>query len=598
MSRISPLPQRVHTASGWEIVHDASFKEENMAAPTMLDETIHIDPYAQDNNLPKKVQWERKLLDLGMRNTLINLRMTKTQLPILTNSLDELENALAAGSDFTILPKPADWRVEEFSFETLNEMGAAGIIKAEFENKRLRSVFTEGELTNVIKGLYRTAKAALEENGANTLYLALGMLKWFESKRSTKARYAPIILLPIEMVRKSAAQGYVIRLRDEEPQMNITLLEKLKQDFGIVVKGLDPLPGDEHGIDIRKVFTAMRKAVMEQSHWDVLETASIGIFSFSQFVMWNDIRNRTDDLMRNKVVRSLMEGKLTWDAQPLEIGERVNENNVLLPMPADASQLYAIQAACSGESFVLHGPPGTGKSQTITSLIINALAKGKRVLFVAEKMAALEVVQKRLESIGIGRFCLELHSNKSKKKDVLEQLRKATEVTKTKTAEEYAAKAEQRAALRAELDSYAVQLHRMLNCGSDLYSLINEYELYKDAPDIAPFDHAFIRELTKQTLEQQQLAIERLIAAAKEVGHPCNHPLARVSCMQYTQNLRNSLKTTVEAYIRQLESIGRCSKLSQDYPYDDRLSGSITGCTAKSSERKKNNCYPAFRIDD
>lgn len=560
MSRISPLPQRVHTASGWEIVHDASFKEENMAAPTMLDETIHIDPHAQDNNLPKKVQWERKLLDLGMRNTLINLRMTKTQLPILTNSLDELENALAAGSDFTILPKPADWRVEEFSFETLNEMGAAGIIKAEFENKRLRSVFTEGELTNVIKGLYRTAKAALEENGANTLYLALGMLKWFESKRSTKARYAPIILLPIEMVRKSAAQGYVIRLRDEEPQMNITLLEKLKQDFGIVVKGLDPLPGDEHGIDIRKVFTAMRKAVMEQSHWDVLETASIGIFSFSQFVMWNDIRNRTDDLMRNKVVRSLMEGKLTWDAQPLEIGERVNENNVLLPMPADASQLYAIQAACSGESFVLHGPPGTGKSQTITSLIINALAKGKRVLFVAEKMAALEVVQKRLESIGIGPFCLELHSNKSKKKDVLEQLRKATEVTKTKTAEEYAAKAEQLAALRAELDSYAVQLHRMLNCGSDLYSLVNEYELYKDAPDIAPFDHAFIRELTKQTLEQQQLAIERLIAAAKEVGHPCNHPLARVSCMQYTQNLRNSLKTTVEAYIRQLESIGSYAK--------------------------------------
>ena len=240
------------------------------------------------------------------------------------------------------------------------------------------------------------------------------MLRWYENKRSTKARYAPVVLLPIEMIRKSAAQGYVIRLRDEEPQMNITLLEKLKQDYGIQVKGVDPLPGDEHGVDIRKVLTILRKAVMDQPRWDVLETATIGIFSFSQFVMWNDIRNRTEDLMRNKVVRSLMEGKLSWDAQPLEMDDQVSENNVLLPMSADASQLFAIETACSGESFVLHGPPGTGKSQTITSLIANALAQGKRVLFVAEKMAALEVVQKRLESIGIGPFCLELHSNKAR----------------------------------------------------------------------------------------------------------------------------------------------------------------------------------------
>ena len=300
-----------------------------------------------------------------------------------------------------------------------------------------------------LKDLYRSARTALEENGANTLYLALGMLRWYESKRSTKARYAPIVLLPIEMVRRSAAQGYVIRLRDEEPQMNITLLEKLKQDLGIAIHGVDPLPADDHGVDIRRVLTIVRKAVMDQPRWDVLETASLGIFSFSQFVMWNDIRNRSDDLMRNKVVRSLMEGQLSWEAEPLEIGDRVSEEQVLLPMSADASQLHAISAACQGRSFVLHGPPGTGKSQTITSLIANALAQGKRVLFVAEKMAALEVVEKRLDSIGIGPFCLELHSNKSKKKDVLEQLRHASEVTKTQSAASYATKAQQISVLRA-----------------------------------------------------------------------------------------------------------------------------------------------------
>lgn len=282
MSRILPLPQRIVGSAGWEIKHDATFKKKNMEAPEQLDETIHVDTGIQAENLPKKAQWERKLLDLGMRNTLINLRLTKTQLPILTNSLDDLENTLADGSELSILPRPADWRVETFSFDQLHEMRKEVIIGAEFSNKRLRSAYTEGELKNSIKELYRTAKASLEENGANTLYLALGMLRWFENKRSTKARYAPIILLPIEIVRKSALQGYVIRLRDDDPQMNITLLEKLKQDFGIVITGLDPLPVDEHGIDIRKVLTVIRKAVMDQPHWDVLETATIGIFSFSQ----------------------------------------------------------------------------------------------------------------------------------------------------------------------------------------------------------------------------------------------------------------------------------------------------------------------------
>lgn len=555
LSGISPLPQRIQTASGWEISHTGAFRKENMTSPAQLEETIRVDSAATDESVPKMVQWERKLLNLGLRNTLINLRLTKTQLPILVGSLDELEDALADGSEYTILPRPAEISAGEMNFETPLEAEAAAMLQGEFQNRRLRSMLTEAELGKTIKELYRTAKTSLEENGANTLYLALGMLRWFENKRSTKARYAPVVLIPIELVRKSAAQGYVIRLRDDEPQMNVTLLEKLKQDFGIVVSGVDPLPMDEHGVDLRRVLTILRKAVMEQPHWDVLEATSIGIFSFSQFVMWNDIRNRADDLLHNKLVRSLMEGKLCWDAKPMEMGEKVSEDNVLLPMPADASQLYAIEAACSGESFVLHGPPGTGKSQTITSLIANALSQGKRVLFVAEKMAALEVVQKRLDSIGIGPFCLELHSNKSKKKDVLEQLRQASEVTKTRPAEEYAAKAEQLAAMRDELDAYARQLHKVLPCGSSLYQLINHYEYYKNAPDIAPFDHGFLESLTKQDIERQRLLVERMIAAAREAGDPSAHPLKRITCTQYSQSLRGDLKTSLDAYISQIQRI-------------------------------------------
>ncbi len=551
ISGISPLPQRVHTESGWHIEHDA-IKDKNLTQPPKaIDGIVDISDSSADQNVPKLVQWERKLLDLGLRNNLINLRFSKSLIPILSSSLDDLEDALSSGNDFSILPKPTDWAMpsNELSFETTHELGQyKEVIKSEFENKRLRTVFTENELAQIIKDLYRTSKTALEENGANTLYLALGLLRWYENARSTKPRYAPVVLIPVEIIRKSAGKGFVIRLRDDEPQMNITILERIKQDFGITVTGVDPLPSDDYGVDLRKVFTILRKSIMEQTRWDVLESAYLGTFSFSQFVMWNDLRNRTDDLMKNKLVKSLADGKLAWEAKPMELGERVPEDNVLLPMPADASQLYAIKAACSGESFVLHGPPGTGKSQTITSLIANALAQGKTVLFVAEKMAALEVVQKRLDNIGIGPFCLELHSNKSKKKNVLEQLAHATEVTKYQTAEQYGIKAEQIAKLRSALDSYASKLHRIQPCGFTLHDLINEFEEYRNAPDIPAFSRDYVEGLNRAALEENIILLERLVAAARAVNHPHDHPLSTVGITVYTQQLRNDLQNKVNTY--------------------------------------------------
>ena len=517
---------------------------------------------AATTDTPKKTQWERKLLDLSLRNSLINLRLSKTLIPVLSTSLSDLEDALSDGSDFNILPRPSAWQVDEPDFENIHELGdQKELIGEEFKSNRLRSPFTEGELSNAIKNLYRTAKTSLEENGANTLYLALGLLRWFESD---KPRYAPIILLPIEMLRRSGGQGYAIRLRDDEPQMNITLLEKLKQDFNITVTGVDPLPTDDHGVDIRTVFNNLRQAVAEQPRWDILESSYIGIFSFSQFVMWNDLRSRSDDLMKNKIVKSLMEGKLTWEAKSMQIGDRVSEDNVYLPMSADASQLYAIQSACNEISFVLHGPPGTGKSQTITSLIANALAQGKTVLFAAEKMAALSVVQKRLESIGIGAFCLELHSNKSRKRDVLEQLRVATEVTGAVTSGQYAQKAEQAAKLRTELDSYANELHKPLTCGKTLYELVNEYELYRNSPDLPAFSPEFVRTLTSADLDFRQTLLERLTAAGKATGHPHNNPLSPIKLTRYSQQLPPQLTETVSAYQQALTAaVANAAALSQ-----------------------------------
>lgn len=558
-SGITPLPLRIQSETGWQIQREQVKEETLTNAPREMGKRVDVREGGGSIPATKKQLWERKLLDLGLRNTLINMRLTR-MVPLLTSSLNDVEDALASGGDFSILPRPTDWHLskEAISFEMMHELGdMRQLIESEFQNKRLRSILTEGELTHKIKELYRSSKAAIEENGANALYLALGLLRWYETPRSTKPRYAPLILLPVELVRRGANRGYVIRLRDDEPQMNITLLEKLSQDFGIGVGGLDPLPQDEQGVDTRQVFTVIRKAVMGQLRWDVLESAYLGIFSFSQFVMWNDIRNRSDELARNKVVRSLMEGQLCWDAQPMALGEVVPEDDVLLPLSADASQLYAIHAAGNGESFVLHGPPGTGKSQTITALIANSLAQGQSVLFVAEKMAALEVVQKRLSDIGIGPFCLELHSNKSKKKDVLEQLRQAMDVVRGHTCEQHRQKAEQIAALRKELAQYAHTLHTIQPCGATVFELVDQYEKNCDALDLQPFSEKTLAQINPAGLEEQLTAVDQLIAAAKAAGHPHEHPLQCVQCMQYSQKLRMELPEAVSAYERALGKLNQ-----------------------------------------
>ncbi len=558
LSGTLPLPTRILTDSGWEIVDVPQNRADTHIPPTALGKKYDTDPISDEEEFPKMALWERKLLDLGLRNQLINFRITKKTIPLLVPSLDELENALADGKEYTVWSHPSDMETAALTpdFETLHNVEPIkNVLQSEFGNQRLRSIYSDADVKQIMKELYRSAKLSMEENGANTLYLAMGIMRWYETDKSSKALYAPLILVPIDIIRRSAALGYAIHLRDEESRINVTLLEKLKQDFDINVSGLDPLPSDDHGIDIRYVLTAMRKAIMSRKRWDILESAYLGIFSFSQFVMWNDLRNRSEDLQKNKIVRSLIDGKLAWDAEEMTVGEKVPEDEVLLPLPADASQLFAINAASKGESFVLHGPPGTGKSQTITALIANSLAQGKTVLFVAEKMAALDVVRRRLQSLGIGDFCLELHSNKSKKKYVLDQLKRASEVNKNVTAEQYEAEAERIAELRHELDSYAEALHSPRRCGMTLFELIDRYESVSDAENITPFSPDAADSFTADDLSRQSLTVDRLVAAGQMIGHPKNHPFTPIKRKDYHQNLRAEIEHSARACIGRLISL-------------------------------------------
>lgn len=561
-SNILPLPSRVLENGTYKVVKVEGEKL-SQSAPKELS-TVGKGADVTENVLTKKQLWERKLLDLSLRNSLLNFRVNKNALQLMVPDLAGLEDELNQKQEFSILPLPGEANVKPGEDKIYDDEECRKLIEttavSEFRNKRIRTFIKDTDLEATLKFLQRQSKHSLEENGSNTLYLAIGFLKWFETDKSQKERYAPLILVPVDLVKKIQDRTYHLRLREEESQVNITLLEFLRQDFGMDIGGLDPLPMDEHGVDIPLVLNIFRQSIMEKKRWDILPYSFLGIFSFSRFIMWNDIRNRSDDILSNKVVSSLISGKMEWD--PLEVSdeltkldESISPKDMAVVMSADSSQMKAIEMAAKGESFVLHGPPGTGKSQTITNMIANALYQGKSVLFVAEKMAALSVVQKRLERVGLDPFCLELHSNKAQKSAVLSQLEKTLEYGKQKSTEDFSKTADKINELRTRLNKAVTALHEKTPCGFSVYEFIEKYEKNQEKEGVIDFSSDYVNAFTKEHYEEVTAAIASFGVLAKEMGDLFVHPLSDFRFHDYSMEIRKEWMDLLGSYKEKLNNL-------------------------------------------
>lgn len=281
--------------------------------------------------------------------------------------------------------------------------------------------------------LYRKAKNDLEEGGSNTLFLALGMLKWKENPEDDRSYRAPLILLPVILSRKSARSPvYLEQLADEEPIFNLTLIEFLQVEQNINLSEFkEELPKDNSGVDVEGVWRRVREEIREHRGFEVSEELVLASFSFSKYLMWKDLRDRIDDLKQNPFVEHLVDSPRAPYPQEshfierTEIDRKVDFSKLFTPLNCDSSQLVAVEASAQSQDFVLEGPPGTGKSETIANIIAHNIGMGRTVLFVAEKMAALNVVYRRMQKVGLDHLCLELHSNKTNKRAVLDQLNKA-----------------------------------------------------------------------------------------------------------------------------------------------------------------------------
>jgi len=431
----------------------------------------------------KLLQSRQELLDIGLRNNLISFRKNarniaiqqaeaESLLQILINSQKPLsfraignsrvaakvsiatfgsandnpsEPLTSTGSPVDPLQtRSADFTSEGSTHAPQNAAIAvpddvqaleASVKKSPKRPNELVVASSEDALSLQLLKVRADAQAFVEEQGANLLFLAIGFLHWYESESSGEVRRAPLILVPCTLVRRSALELFHLEPTGDDVQLNMSLAAKLRTDFGIVL----PVPeadddGDAAGLV--QYLADVEKAVARQPRWRVkTDDIVLGFFSFGKFLMYKDLDPETwpQDRQPNEhpvLQRLIGEG---FGGDPAAYSDDVHIDDVIAPgevhfvKDADSSQTQAILEVRAGRNLVIQGPPGTGKSQTITNLIAELIGQNKTVLFVAEKMAALEVVKRRLDECHLGDAVLELHSHSATKTAVLQELRRSLE---------------------------------------------------------------------------------------------------------------------------------------------------------------------------
>jgi len=465
-------------------------------APDLPDDEIHRVEEVSGKPLDRLDLWQRKLLDLSLRNNLLNFRATKRAIKLDAPDPGQLEDRFSDGNTLKLRPRPElmsgtdkrDRNIHESkNQEDLYREYALDALRRNEVHVPIGADELDGRLTN----LYRTARATLSEGGANTLYLAVGFLSWSRDNKDEKRYRAPLILIPMVLKRKSMREGFSLTLHDDEARFNPTLVQMLRQDFELelpVAQG--ELPKDAHGLDIHGIWRQVSQAIVDIKGWEVSEDVVLSTFSFAKYLMWKDLVDRTDQLKKNPVVRHLIDtprdpypSSVSFP-DPNQLDQNHGPEETFCPLPADSSQLSAVMAAAKGKDFVLIGPPGTGKSQTIANMIAQCLAEQKTVLFVSEKIAALDVVYRRLRDVGLGNFCLELHSSKARKLDVIQQLGRAWESKGSIDTNQWRREADKLKAMRDQLNGFVKQLHAKRHNGLTAYRAIGQILAGQEMPKL------------------------------------------------------------------------------------------------------------------
>ena len=540
----------------------------------------------------------QQLLDISKRNRLTNTPVGKRrvkQLEIEDERSDEIFRMLYRGRKKMTFEAYRGVLEEEpgDDFGSLYVPGyddGESELEAHHVDRKLQTRLTAEGLQKRLLTLYRDARGIEEEQGVSVLFLALGFLRWYESESSDIERFAPLILLPVDLERDSARGRFRLAYRDQDLEPNLSLGAMVANDFELKLPdfpdGDDWLPSE--------YFELTRKAVGSQPRWQVqANTIVLGFYSFAKFLMWRDLAPENEwgsegGLADNPLVESLLlggfesEGGLFAEAENLD--ERFPDPGELGHiLDADASQTQVIAAVRDGRNMVVQGPPGTGKSQTIANIIAVAARDEKRVLFVAEKRAALDVVHARLERCGLGPLCLELHSHKAVRKHVYNDLKGTLELGPPLTVDER--HYERTRCVRDELNRLSTLLHEVdAASGETPYGAIGRLSMLDESGYSRPdFRIEGADGWPGEELDRRLDVVETLARLTAEHGSEDEHPW-RGARKRLTHVDRRALSERIGEALRRLQtvrkalaraaqavSVGEAGSLSAVGPAAERL---------------------------
>ncbi|MCY4600495.1 MAG: DUF3320 domain-containing protein [Acidobacteria bacterium] len=526
-------------------------------------------------------QARAELLDLTLRNALLNFRPSKTRgLTIIDEIPREVFRLLVRdGRAMSFQPSTAtgaaqaDGREPEVPLSALErELTALDAPADRHTDSALQTPYDKPHLDTRLRNTSREAHTWIAEQGVNTLYLALGMLKWYEAEASDDCRQAPLILIPTELSRTDARARFKLRFAGEEIAANLSLTAKLKQDFGIRL----PTIADADDLDVDAYLDQIADVIADHDRWSVDSGAiHLGFFSFTKLLIYEDLDPESwpDSYAPSDhpILRALFdqEGFREPDSTISDddhLDDHLDVSDTHQVLDSDSSQTLAAIDVKTGRNLVIQGPPGTGKSQTITNLIAEAIADDKKVLFVAEKMAALEVVKRRLDDIQIGDACLELHSHNANKRTVLGELNRTLGLGQPRLSDP----AEDRALLtanRQRLNDYSRAVNTPIgNSGISPHDIVGRLAQLAE-PDPADWPELSIEASMSWSRAEFVVRLDEvagLQTLVDEIGTPDRHIFWETGRQSFLPMDRRSIAKTLTAAVEALGTLqGEVDDLGQ-----------------------------------
>lgn len=503
----------------------------------------------------------RDLLDLGLRNTLLNYRLPRSRgAQVVGCKASDVYRWLITDAQ-TLEFIPANAEQASSSLLADPEKGAKVAFPTPHDEKNLQSR---------LLATYYAARTHIEERGLNILFVAVGVLHWFEDDSSDRELKAPLLLIPVQLERTSAREKFKLTYNEEDIEANLSLATRLRNDFEIRYPDLP----DSDELNVEEYLNAIATEVQGQQRWRVEpDEIALGFFSFAKFLMYRDLEPSAwcseENPDGSKILAALIRDG--FRNEPAGSAENAYLDKVIAPdvlnqvVDADSSQAVAMLDVRAGRNLVIQGPPGTGKSQTITNIIADALGQGKKVLFVAEKRAALEVVKRRLDRVNLGDVCLELHSHAANKKSVLADLQRTLQLDKPKS-DAIRWELEQYKRARDQLNAYCLEVNSpVANSGFTPRALMGELiSIAKLKGDVVLPKPGFgtsddkenlerLRELNRSRLEELRPLVINLQAHLKRIGPPAAHPFRATGLQALLPSDKEQIVTSLSGAIRALE---------------------------------------------